>query len=101
MNSFEEFQTVNFTLQKSVKRIKQGDKIRYITDNTDPLNIKTYVFFQRNAAINPLPNGPSMPNQNWSTYEASFDHDHVMTFNTLGVVLGILTDEKEYFIRVN
>lgn len=95
---YSEFSTTNFTLFTGEKFIPAGDKIRYITDNTDPSNVKTYIFYQRNASVpSYVPQVPA----DWNTYEADFTQDMTLKFRTEGVVKGILTENYSYYIRIN
>tara|TARA_R110002012_G_scaffold226694_2_gene398851 strand:+ start:164 stop:532 length:369 start_codon:yes stop_codon:yes gene_type:complete len=97
-SQYSEFSTTNFTLFSAEKFIPEGSTIRYITDNTDPSNVKTYIFYQGNSVVpNYVPQVPA----DWSTYEAEFKQDITLKFRTEGVVKGILTENYSYYIRIN
>lgn len=95
---YVEFQKANFTLYEVEKVIPDNGSIRIITDNTDPSNIKTYIFFQRGVGTPAyIPNVPP----DWSTYEAEYDAKTKLRFRTEGDVNYILTENFSVYLRIN
>ena len=97
-STYTEFTESNTTIEKFVKHVEPGDAIWYITDNTDaPVEIRTYIFFQRDATVQNSPNVPS----GWSAYKAAYDQATDITFNVDNNTVYILTEDKAVYIKIN
>ena len=95
---FVEFQKTNVVQFEADKVIPENGTIRYINDNTDPSNVKTYIFYQRNAST---PNTTPVLPADWTTFEASFDAETILKLRTEGVVWYVLTYDYATYIRIN
>ena len=97
-SAYTEFTEPNTTIEQAVKHIEAGGKIWYITDNTDaPVEVRTYIFYQRHANVQNIPNVPS----GWSAYEVAFDQANDITFDLDNNTVYILTEDKAVYIKIN
>lgn len=92
---YVEYSTNNFTLI-SVDRTVTS--IRYIIDNTNPVDKKTYIFYQKAQGIAAyIPNVPA----GWVTYVGDFEQPTTLHFLTGGAVNGIIDENGSYYLKVN
>lgn len=96
-STYSEFTEQNYTLTDAVKHIEAGGSIWQITDNTNPLDIRTYIYYQRFSNIPNVPNPP----MGWSAKEITYDQANDIHFNFSSPVVYIITEDSAVYIKIN
>lgn len=94
---YTEFTEANASLEEIKKTVPTGGKIYFLTDNTVPTDIKTYIFLQRNAAIPNIPNPPS----GWIAYEVEYDQETELKFDVDNNTVYVITEDQAVYMKIN
>lgn len=95
--TYTEFTEQNETIVGGEKWVETGGTIWQITDNNNPSDIRTYLFWQR---VSSVPNVPNVP-ANWNAMEITYDQKTKLPFDFTGPVTYILTEDYAVYIKIN
>ena len=92
------FSENNYCLEAIVRTIPANQTMKALIDFSDPSNIKTYMFLQKNAGITVA---PTLPASGGGLVENEYIHDVELTFNTNGAVSYVIDDQNSVWIKIN